>query len=690
MKSYHTLRFLMFAMIVAGPLAAQQGGVVFDELQDPNLEAFARVGSTSLTERQAVNLASLVEPIGLFDSLPAPMMPYGLPGVAILDYDMDGDLDLYTTNGAGGSNALFSNQLIETGVVGFIDRAAEAGVEATDQDSFGTCFGDLDNDGDHDLLVLGRNEPNRLFRNQGDGTFTLMGASGLGGGNLSSTSCSMADFDADGLLDVVVANSFDQDDSFAIIVEPYNLNQHNQLFYNEGGLLFSDASLSSGLTENGGFYAGRAGITWTVGTADVDVDGDVDVVFMDDQGGIPPARLCALLPPDSPQPCLDRSLIHVFLNDGTGTFVDEPMLDGPNVASEWMGVSFGDLNCDGAMDFFATSFGDYDNPTFGVPYVGGSASRWLLGNGDGTFRDEGVGSLNATPFGWGNAIFDYDNDGDLDVLYHGGLDAFTISLRDNPGAILQNQGCSGTFEADTDALTVDHSRRNVRGLAIGDFDRNGFADVATVSNFTLSPATPLLPVPVAYGSPFDASAFFAPLMAPVTPPGEPPLFQWLGVDPENGNVKVELNDGGNGNHSFTVRARGSIGDVAGATVNRDGIGAVLTATPRHGQPVMRPVVGGSSHSSQHSLEKVFGLGSATRGRLDVLWPGGTRNRLYGVGAGETVVMPEIPCSFDTPQSFVDYLDCVVPALHDLRDADVIGWAEAQRLFVSAVIARFED
>lgn len=677
----------LFLLSVATP--AQQGGVAFDELLDPALASFARVGSTSVAEREALNEGSLVEPIGMADSLAAPMMPYGLPGVAVFDYDKDGDLDLYVTNGVGGPNALFSNQLEESGAAGFLDRAAEAGVAATDQDSFGTCFGDLDNDGDHDLLVLGRNEPNRLFDNRGDGTFVRVEGSGLGGGDLSSTSCSMADFDGDGLLDVVVANSFDQDDSFAIAAVPYDLNQHNQLFLNQGSLAFSDVSVPSGLTFNGGFYAGRAGITWAVGSADVDLDGDTDIVFMDDQGGLPPARVCHLLPPGFPFPCEDRSLIHVFLNDGTAHFVDEPMLDGSFVASEWMGVSFGDLDCDGTLDLFATSFGDYGNPVIGAAYVGGSTSRWLLGNGDGTFRDDGVGDLVATPFGWGNAIFDYDNDGDLDMLYHGGLDAIIVGIRDNPGTLLQNQGCGAGFVVDTEAVIVDHSRRNVRGLAVGDFDRNGFVDVATVANFTLDPATPLLPVPVTFGSASDDTAFFAPFMAPVTPPGEPPRFAWLGLDPGPGDVKVELNDGANGNRSASVRVRGSIGDVEGAVANRDGIGAVLTFTRRHGQPVMVPVVGGSSHSSQHSLEKVFGLAGSTRGRLEVQWPGGVRNRLYGVRAGERVLMPEIPCSFDTEQPLGSYLGCLVPALADLLDADVVDQQQAKRLFVSALIARFD-
>lgn len=689
MKSW--CAFLVVACALPSPSAmAQGGGVQFVELVDPGIDGYARVGSTSVAEVEAIHQGALAAPITMFDMIPAPMMPRGLPGVAILDFDGDGDLDLYATNGPGGANALLSNQLMETGAVTFVDVAVAAGVDATDQDSFGTCFGDTDNDGDHDLLVLGRNEPNRFFENDGDGTFSHDALSGIGGGNLSSTGCSMADFNGDGLLDVVVANTFDQDDSFPIFAELYALNQHNQLFLNQGDGTFVDASAGSGITDNGSFYLGRAGITWGVGSADVDLDGDVDIVFMDDQGAVPPSRVCHLYPPDFPLPCTDRALIHVFLNDGHGEFVDHPMLDGDHSASEWMGVSFGDLDCDGNMDMFASSFGGYGNAALGLAYVGGSDSRPMMGNGDGSFRDVGVGAVNATPFGWGSAIFDYDNDGDSDVLVHGGLDAANLgAIRDNPGTLLQNQGCSGEFVADETAISADHITRNVRGVAVGDFDRNGFVDVATVANFTLNPSTPLIPIGAVHGSVYDDTAFFAPLMAPVTPPGVvPALFTWTGVENGLGNLMVELN-GGNSNASATIALLGTVGITSGGAVNRDGIGAVLSFTPRSGQTTLSPMVGGSSHASQHALERVFGMGAARRGTLDVLWPGGTRNRLYGVRSGEQISMPEIPCSYDGQQSLPGYLRCVVRSIHELRRADVIEAREVSRIVASAVVAYLE-
>jgi hypothetical protein len=79
-----------------------------------------------------------------------PVKSRGAPGTALLDFDKDGDLDIYVTNGPGTPNSLYSNQLKEKGVVEFEDVGIVAGVDATDQDSTGVCFGDIDNDGDED------------------------------------------------------------------------------------------------------------------------------------------------------------------------------------------------------------------------------------------------------------------------------------------------------------------------------------------------------------------------------------------------------------------------------------------------------------------------------------------------------------------------------------------------------------
>ena len=121
--------------------------------------------------------------------------------------------------------------------------------------------------------------------------------------------------------------------------------------------------------------------------------------------------------------------------------------------------------------------------------------------------------------------------------------------------------------------------------------------------------------------------------------------------------------------------------------NRDGIGAVVKFKPDGGKQVMYPVLGGSSHASQHSLTQGFGLGSASRGTVEILWPGGVKNRLYDVAAGERVVIPEIPCSFKSPwSSKAMYRKCVDDALADLVKNNTITGTMRNRLRTSALRA----
>ena len=140
--------------------------------------------------------------------------------------------------------------------------------------------------------------------------------------------------------------------------------------------------------------------------------GDIDIISGDDQGAIPTAH----------EGGIDRGLLHVFTNDGSGHFTDTNMQAGVGVVGSWMGLSFGDLNCDQRMDFFASNAGDYMLASMGMPYqAGGMTTRWFLGQDGGTFADPGVGDLGVTSFGWGTVIRDYDNDGDSDIIFSGGL-----------------------------------------------------------------------------------------------------------------------------------------------------------------------------------------------------------------------------------------------------------------------------
>ena len=498
-----------------------------------------------------------------------PEKPRGSPGVAIFDFDGDGDLDLYVTNGPGAANSLYANRLEETGTLRFEDVAEAAGVAATEQDSTGVCFGDLDNDGDPDLVVLGRSEPNRLFENLGDGTFRDATAeSGLGESDLGHNDCSLGDVDGDGLLDLAVANSYDWGRRTATLVEPWGENHPNQLFVNEGGLRFRDASESSGIRSLTGFEPpqdGAATITWAVVLVDYDQDGDVDLLHADDQGG--------LLPPEHPS----RGLIQVLNNDGTGRFTAVTHQVGTDQpGTSWMGLAFADFDCDGHMDFFATNMGDYVFTAVDLPLTRGHmSSRAFLGTSEGGFVDAGPGPLRATPFGWSVMAPDLDNDGDPDVVFFGSLDgAIHTITADNPGAVLVNPGCSARFEADFDTLAVNHTRRHVHGGATGDLDQDGFPDLVTVSSFDVPEEVPLKRYPVEHGSPFDATAWYVEAFAPAGGGA----FVWNGIEFPEGVVDA-LNDDLN-----TPRAIAQIHGICAAGPVAVRISALPTKPESGGSP----------------------------------------------------------------------------------------------------------
>ncbi len=501
----------------------------------------------------------------------------------------------------------------------------------------------------------------------------------------------MGDINGDGLLDITVANVIPMHDTVAWWLEPFALNQHNQLYLNQGDNVFDDVGASSGIQELAGFapeFAGSAGVTWAIAMVDYDLDGDVDIVTAEDQVFTFPTNV---LPAE--QGGADRGFIHVFKNDGTGHFTDVTVEVGTNKQGEYMGLSFADLNSDGYMDMFATNAGDYAVHTFyvlqkGLPYeLGDSASRWFLGQENGTFADPGVGELVATPFGWGTSMLDYNNDGDTDIVFYGDLDVQTVVTATNPGALLQNDG-NANFSYDRAAITTDHLRRNVHGLAVGDLNQDGFVDIVSVSDFDEPEPIPFLPMGVEFGGPFDPYAFMIPNFMPDEELG---ALVWTGIVYPNGSLSVEMNSADNGNHWVEVSVKGSVGLTEAGRVNRDGIGAVVSFTPRGGKTVMQPVLGGSSHLSQDSLAQNFGLGEAKRGVVEVLWPGGVRNRLYGVKHGERIVFPEIPCSYAAEWDEVrDYRQCVQGALGELVDAGVLSRAERGRFLASAMRAFAEE
>ena len=625
------------------------------------------------------------DPYTRSDLYVSPVKARGAPGVALFDFDRDGDVDIYVTNGPGRANSLYSNQLRETGHLAFVDEAAVAGVAALDHDSTGVCYGDIDNDSDQDLLVLGRSEPNRLFENVGGAFRDVTAGSRLGDDILGHASCAMGDVNGDGRLDVAIANTFDWHSMEAVFVEPFKLNNHNQLFLNAGANRFADVSVTSGVKNLAGVPPDAATISWAIAMVDYDMDGDVDIVWADDQAAVFRARYGGT----------DRGFIHILQNDGRGHFTDVTVDVGMNKAGQWMGLTFADFNCDGRMDIFGTNGGDYFVTALQFPYtLGDDTSRWFLGTPDGSFADPGVGDLIATPFGWGTSALDYDNDGDTDLVFHGGLSVHVIVESSNPGSLLRNERCSARFTFDADALarSTNHTRRNVEGLAIGDLNADGFPDIVSVSSFDKPEPVPLVRYPVSYGSPFDATAMFVPEFSPDPHSGHEGGFLWGGplFDYPDGRLSVEISSASNGNGWVEVLTVGTVGLTAQGRVNRDGIGAVVRFTPDQHRPVMRPVLGGSSYASQDSLAITFGLGSAQSGTVEVLWPGGVRNRLHDVRPSERIVLPEIPCDFAGHWSGLSpYRACVETALRELVARGVLNQSLRAR-FLSSALRAFAD
>lgn len=656
----------------------------------------------------------------------APAMGGGMAGVATADLDRDGFLDIYVTNGPGRANSLYLNNLkhFGGGSMTFTDVAEEMGCAATEQDSSGVVVGDIDNDGFKDILVLGaRGHANRLYHNLGRkwGVFgpwlgfeewTFKGDSQIAGGKdangeyYNHTSATMADFNNDGLLDVAIATTWNQDDTTLPIFNAFHPVVHpNLLYINEGNGEFRDITSESGFDILEGF-ADREGplqlgetfgylhphlyeaqatlptepttISWAIAAVDFDMDGDVDIMHYDDQGGLYPAENGGV----------NQGLIQYFRNDGSVNgvpqFVNVTNETNANEPGAWMGSAYADFNHDGTLDLYATNFGAYGYDGFGPithELQGNVESRAFFQDSDGTLIDGGYDDVIRSAFGWGTATADFDNDGDADVVYRGGLDVFSFIDMSNPNNFyLRNIDGTGQFEVELDAFANSDRLRIVQGLARGDLDRDGFVDVVTVSAQNANPAAPLFPYffmqPI--GAPLDAfnlppegaSQFV--WMVPINPEDPDPrnlLFAPIWppeVQPLEGTLAVEMN-GGNENNWLSVKLRGRAGiqGIFGTgTVNRDGIGAVVLCTPAGGRTSIYPVVAGDSFLSQSADEVYCGLGTADHASIEVRWPGGVTNRYHHVSANKRVILPEIPFDFDTQTLGQDLLAQILSQLKE--------------------------
>ena len=395
-------------------------------------------------------------------------------GVALFDYNNDGLLDIFFTNGAAipsleKNDPKYYNHLFRNNGDGtFTDVTESAGLKGIGY-SMGVAAGDYDNDGFVDLYVTGVN-CNQLFHNNGDGTFTDVtekaGVSGRipGFGKPWAVTAGWVDYDNDGRLDLFVVNYLDynlktaalcKDRGYPAYCSPNGFQgTPNILYHNNGDGTFTDVSAQSHIAQ----YVGKG-----MGTAFADYDGDgfTDIFVSNDT--------------------FQNFLLH---NNGDGTFTDVALEagvafteNGKTVAG--MGADFRDLDNDGKPDIFHTAmFGD----TFPL----------YRNLGGGQFEDAtgraGLTALTSRFTAWGTGAFDFDNDGRKDLF------AATSDILDNadavmhrpfalPNLLLRNKG-NLTFEDVSAKAGAGLSMPAAhRGAAFGDFNNDGKIDiVVTVLN----------------------------------------------------------------------------------------------------------------------------------------------------------------------------------------------------------------
>ncbi len=390
-------------------------------------------------------------------------------GVAWIDYDNDGWLDIFFVNGSHLNTQppgpAPSNQLLHNNRDGtFTDVTAKAGLARSGWGQ-GVCIGDYDNDGFDDIFVSYWGS-DVLYHNNGDGTFTdVSHQSGVAGdASRWSSGCAFVDYDRDGKLDLFVTHyvkfslqtAKDPGSNPYCIYRGLSVNcgprglmgETSTLYHNNGDGTFSDVSVKSGIGAPSGYFG--LGVL----VADFDNDGWPDIYVASDS-----------------TPSL------LFLNNHDGTFREEGTLRGVAFSEEGMeqagmGVSAADYDRDGWLDLLKTNFSD---ETVNLYHNDGKAGF--------TNASEAAGLNKYTHFvGWGCGFFDPDNDGLLDILYVNGhvypelerLHADTTYRE--PCVLYRNVG--GYFQ-DVSQLAGSAITKPAtgRGCAFGDYNNDGCVDV---------------------------------------------------------------------------------------------------------------------------------------------------------------------------------------------------------------------
>ncbi len=493
-------------------------------------------------------------------------------GVGWIDYDQDGLMDLYFVQSTGTEwykpprplrSALYHNNGDGT----FTDVTEKAGVGTEGFYGQGVAVGDYDNDGYPDMLVTGYGHT-ILYHNNGNGTFTDVTAkAGVADEGNWSTSAGWFDYDKDGYLDLLICNYIqwtpktnlwcgDHKPGYRAYCHPDNYRgERIKLYHNNRDGTFTDVSDVSGV---GKPEAKGMGVV----LADLNNDGWPDIMIANDTW------------PN-----------FLFLNNHDGTFRDVSFISGV-VASDdgkyeaGMGVDAADVDGDGWLDIYVT-------------HLASELNRLYHNNHDESFDDatfsSGLGNKAINLSGVSAKMFDYDNDGWIDIFQTNGamLDNITMYHSEisfpEPKLMFRNQG-RGKFEKVSDQMGADFMKPTVgRGMAVADFDNDGDLDVA-ISN-------------------------------------------------SNDYPQLLRNDGGNANHWLEVM-------LLGVKSNRDGRGTALKLTSE-GFVEYRQAEGGMSYMSAHDPRIHFGLGQRKSVEsLVITWPSGIVDKLVNVPINQIITVKE--------------------------------------------------
>jgi enediyne biosynthesis protein E4 len=502
-------------------------------------------------------------------------------GVALLDYDNDGWLDIYLLNGStvpamkGKEPApramLFHNNHDGT----FTDVTGKAGV-ANERWGFGVAVADYDNDGWPDIYVANYGK-NRLYHNNHDGTFTDVAEKAgvtLGGW---STGPTWGDYDRDGLLDLFVPGYVNynldhpviagkngvpegacQYRGVSVFCGPLGLaGESDHLFHNNGDGTFTDVSRKAGVADREGRY-GFASVF-----ADLDDDGWLDLVVANDS---------------TPN--------YLYRNLGNGTFEDLSYLGGLAVNEEGrapasMGIALGDYNRDGKLDLFITTFSD-DYKTL---YRNDGGANFT----DVSFR-AGLGSSTIPFLAWGTGFLDFDNDTLLDIFVANGH-VYPAADRTDWGTTWAERpqlfrNLDGAKFQEVPASTGSGLAVVIpaRGAAFGDLFNDGLIDVV-LNNMDASPT-------------------------------------------------LLRNVAKNANHWLTLKL------VGGPKSAPDAIGAKVFLTAA-GVRQRADVSSGGSYASTSDPRLHFGLGSATKvDKLEIHWPSGSSEEILAPGVDRILTIKE--------------------------------------------------